>query len=446
MREAESEYIACVESLWGDVEGRARAHAYMADSPAVFHGLPTAINFIPKIYDRAQIAFFEDVVAQTNAIISKVIDRYAADASYRALFGFEPELERLVLIDPGYSCKVPFGRYDIFFDEGAGSFKFCELNTDGSAAMLRDWEGTRALSHAESHRVMAARLGLEPQDMFAPLVSALLDMYVGEVDPSNPTPRVGIVDFRESANVAELEHFVGAFAEAGICADLIFVDELPDRMRGARKPDVIYRRAVTLEVMEALVGRMGAENGRGAKTLISAYEAGDVCLMGGFRTQVAHCKQIFRVLHHEMTKAFLKEGESAFIDAHVPYTALLDGSLLEERDVRNTREAWIIKPPDGYSGHGVYAGRDMDASEWARLIDMHRDTGYVIQEYCEQVSMLNMGTEPDARLEPWNILTGLFSYGDKLGGVYIRTGQTSVIVDTNGSRCAPVFVASKESI
>jgi hypothetical protein len=447
MGKLENEYTQIVRSLDGDSAGVRIAKAYMDNSPAIFHGIPTLISFIPKFYGQQALLDFAQIIETTNRILDKVVDYYYENSEYRKLFGFDSFLERLVLTNPGYECKVPFGRYDIFLDEESGAFKFCELNTDGSAAMLRDSEGACALAQTDSFSQMLLNHKLHPQDLFSQLPQDFMRIYA-EFPARQENPHVGIVDFRESANVAELERFKETFIAAGISADVIFVDELVEKSGelfarkadGEHRVDAIYRRAVTLELMEALEEPSDSSNRIGTQALIDCFESDTLCLIGGFRTQIAHCKQIFFVLHHEMTAAILDADELDFVKEHIPYTAF----LVMNEDVIINKDAWIIKPPDGFSGHGVYAGKDCSPEQWQELIEKYSNTGYILQEYCEQYSTPNFsvnetGVDFDA-LENWNILTGLYTYGGKFAGVYIRTGKTGVIVDSNGAACMPVFL------
>ena len=46
---------------------------------------------------------------------------------------------------------------------------------------------------------------------------------------------------------------------------------------------------------------------------IKAAENNDVCLIGDFKTQVIHNKIVFKVLHDDMTSAFLTDEEKQYV-------------------------------------------------------------------------------------------------------------------------------------
>lgn len=98
---------------------------------------------------------------------------------------------------------------------------------------------------------------------------------------------------------------------------------------------------------------------------------------GHFRTTVVHSKEVNIALFDKRTRAFLTEEEAAFVDAHVPRTYRLEsgvnGFTLDE--VKDNKDAWIIKPADDYGAHGVYPGVDFDQARWERIVDENLDAG-----------------------------------------------------------------------
>jgi hypothetical protein len=202
----------------------------------------------------------------------------------------------------------------------------------------------------------------------------------------------------------------------------------------------------------------------GAHALIRAVEERSICMIGGFVTHVAHCKQLFTVLHLPETAALLTEDERAFIRRHVPYTTRLDNRHIDLSVIKAEKDRWIIKPQDGYASQGVYAGIDHSQDAWGRLIDECSAKQYVVQHYCEQYAMPNTRVTPldangkrrfvtaadwasasptdVARLEPWNILTGLYLYDGRFSGVYVRAGQKGIIVGFAGGITVPSFLAA----
>lgn len=481
-----------LERLGGDIRGRLEAQAYLNDSDARYHGEVIGMGLLPKLYDEDALRAFDRIVTTTYAILEKMTRRFIEDADYRALFRFSPLLERLILLPDTYECAIPIGRFDIFLNEDDGSFMFCEFNTDGTSAMNEDREVSNALALTATLNEFSSRHHVDAQELFDPWVEEFMRIYE-DSSISVLDPVVAIVDYMDSAIVDEQLEFRRRFAHYGVnclvvdVSTLEYVDgKLYGRDVSKQHPahlmptqiDAVYRRAVTHELLRELEGSgekaerllspeprattnearpVSHKALRGAFALLAAVFDKSACMIGGFKTQVAHSKACFCLLHHPRTLAFLTEDEGAFIREHVPRTTWLKPDCIDIERVKRERENWIIKPVDGYASQGVQAGSSLDAKEWGLLIDEKAEEDYIVQEYCPQFQTLNtLPVPPDdsgrllftnnigARkledqgvfdpvgLTPYNILTGLYCYGGRFSGIYVRSGPDAVIVGSRG--------------
>jgi hypothetical protein len=476
-------YLEQFEQLAGDPEGRLAAQEYLCASDARYHGEVIGMGFLPKLYDRAALSAFDTLVTRTYAILEKMTERFIEDAEYRALFRFSPLLEKLIALPNKTACTIPICRIDLFLNEDDGSFKFCEFNTDGTSAMNEDAEVANALAVSATLKRFGTHHRLCAQELFDPWVETFLDLYYQSAD-SVPEPVVAIVDYAKSAVLPEQLEFRRRFERYGInclVVDVASLEYLPGALYGRDvseqhpahnmplRIDAVYRRAVTSELVQELENT-GADVDslldpgqrieicpRGAAALVAGVARGKVCMMGGFQTQVAHSKASFCLLHHPRTLEFLSEDERHFVREHVPFTTWLDESCIDISLVKSEREKWIIKPADGYASKGVQAGKSLSAAAWSALIDEKLEEEYIVQEYVPQFQTLNTlpvplddeGTplfssvemaqrsaeyEPDSAygLRPYNVLTGLFGYGGRFIGVYVRSGPDAIIVGARG--------------
>lgn len=461
LRTLQAEYIEGFRALDGDLDGRESAQRFMDGSTAIYHGEVVNFGFIPKLYDESALRLFRDIAETTHRILTKIIDRYLHDEQYRKLFGFPSELERLICLPTGYDCQLPIARVDIFLDEDTLDFQFCEFNADGSSAMNEDREIVNALGRTETYRLMAQHHSICPQELFEGWVDEFLAIYATYVNRVDD-PTIAIIDYTGSATSNEFEVFRQRFEKRGLHCLIGDIRELSfhdgalynTEGPGGRKIDAIYRRAVTAEIMDDLQGRMDSGPSAGVRALVEAVSNQAVCMIGGFRTQIAHSKQIFKVLHEKQTAAFLTPEEQQFIRKHIPYTVYLTNDEIDIEMVVANKDRWIIKPTDRYGSAGVFAGCDHTQSEWTNLVHAHVDKDYIVQTYCRQFATPNTRPFPyDARgkalcttraqaeadptfdprrLEDWNILTGLYLYGGKFSGTFIRAGQAGIIVGFAG--------------
>ncbi len=456
MRQLEIEYEQIVEALNGDEEGRKAADNYMRSSTAIYKGEIIEIGFIPKLIDESTMRHIDWIQQTTYRILQKVIARFMRDAEYRKLFAFSKELEHLIMLPSGYDCDIPIGRFDIFLDERSGDFMFCEFNTDGSSAMNEDRESANALALSPAFAEMRKKHSLAAQELFDGWVDAFMDIYSG-YNKRVENPQMAIIDFENSAGPQEFAEFKRRFEAKGMRTRIVWMHDLEYResstsSNGEELPaglythdgthiDLVYRRAVTADVMDALEDKTSKAETEGAKAMVKAYERQEVCLIGSFRTQIAHCKQVFRVLHHQMTSEILDSDEQDFVKKHVPATKFLIPEEADIEEIIANKDRWIIKPADRYGSKSVYAGRDHEQSKWEELVTASVGSDHIVQEYCEQYPTPNcMPYPPKEPIEDWNNLIGYYNYGGKLGGLFNRAGRAGIIVGYAGGITVPAFL------
>ncbi len=441
MKRLREEYLSIMKDLDGDVPGREAALAYVADSDIWAYGAPAPFSYVPHLFGPDDVAFLRDVSSTTHGILTKIIARFLEDPSYREIFHFPAEVERLILLPCDYHELLPLARFDLFLDEADRSFKFCEFNTDGSGAMSRDLEVGHALQQGATYQEFARRHQVDQFELFDSWVRAFMKSYRETADAKD-VPTIAVTDFRESGVFSDFNRFIAAFERAGMPARFVDVREfvfdgehLVDPSDGT-VIDAVYRRAVTSEILQH-PGECDA--------FIDAIAAGKVCVIGHFRTTVVHSKVISIVLFDPRTRAFLTPEEGAFIDAHVPRTYRLkrDGSV-DLETVLATKDEWIVKPEDDYGAHGVYLGLDMDDEAWRAAIENSLDKGFVVQEFYppHRIDMLRPEVPEDGntfKVQAWRTMPGLYVYNGELAGLYCRESLEGIIALDRGGVCTPSF-------
>jgi len=418
---------------------------YMESSTAVYHGVPVACLYMPKIFSAAAWDCLNSAAHTMYTILEKVIRRYLDDPAYRTLFPFSAELDELIRTEAGYPCLLPIARLDIFFNEDDFSFKFCEFNADGASGMNESRELDNAHRQSDIFLQMNSTHKIRPFELFDTWIqdfAGLYDSYSGNGNESTVRPRIVITDFTDRATPNEFIAFRTAFQKAGFDTDICDIRELmytggelktPD----GRKVDAVYRRAVTCDIMERK---------NEAAAFIEAAKDGAVCIIGHFRTQIIHNKAIFRILRMPETSAFLTEAEVEFIAQHIPETLRLKTGEFDPAEILANKDEWIIKPEDLYGSRGVYAGIDHSPEKWRNHITQATDADYLLQRYCPPFRSvnLNFNGNDSPNFEEYNNITGMFMYGGKLAGLYSRAGQSGVISSHEQGMTMASFVETKE--
>lgn len=441
LAEINKEYMKGIkEDREEDFASAGRALSYIQNSTAKYHGRCVRTLYIPKIFTEWDIKLFEKAITELYGIFDKVIKHYYEDEAYRKLFGFEKELEELILREVKYKTNIPVARIDIFYNEDTGDFKFCEFNTDGTSAMNEDRELNKAIRLTSAYEIFAAKYEISTFELFDSWVEEFLKIYgeFAENTGKKKTPNVAIVDFMENATEQEFKIFKERFEAKGIRAEICEIRELTYSdnklySKDGMEIDAIYRRAVTSDIMKHY-SEVGA--------FLQAVKEEAACLIGEFRTQIVHNKILFKLLHDEKTQAFLTEEEKEYVKKHVPLTVNLEAGKFDYQEVIKNKDQWIIKPEDSYGSQGVYAGVEYGQDAWKEKVDGAMGKHYLLQEFCRPFETPNVDLmkSRDAEIANYSNLTGMFVYDGKFRGIYSRISRSEIISTQYSEMALPTIV------
>ena len=399
----------------------------MQESTAIYKGEVIPYLFQPLFYTIKDVKRFEYIAKIMNSIINKSVKRYLNDDEFRRLFNFTPSMEKLILIDPGYSSPAPISRFDLFYNY-SDEYKFCELNGDGSSAMNES--NTLEEIFTNSSLFKDFYNNTRYYELFESWYHELLNIY-REFGGEEKHPNIAIVDFAGLGTSEEFKRFKLTFEKLGSKTVIADPRELEYRDNHLYyqdfKIDLIYRRAVNKEIDNRLSD---------VKELLSAYENRDVCVVGPFRSEIMHNKIFFAILHNEVTKEFLTAEEIEFIKLHIPLTEVLSKSNLTF--VKENKDIMVLKPMNLYSARGVHIGLDFTQERWCELVNESLEIGdYLYQEFCvpapKVVTYIEEGEPVHAQ---FNSTLGLFNYNNNFAGLYSRLGRENGI-----SALSEVFTA-----
>ncbi len=373
---------------------------------------------IPKVFTMEDKKRFENIVNTTYSIFTKVIEAYKKDPQIRKRFGFSSELEQLILCEPAYKSPIPICRIDIFYDEKTKDFHFCEFNTDGTSAMNEN-------KRLNDFLLLNNIYQMDPQDYeIMELVDSWADAFIKTMkeDPNVcKEARIGICDFLENAYYTELYVFEDVFKQKGYDCEVVDIRDLEYKegklysKKTHKVIDVIYRRAVTRDVMDHYDQ---------VQPFIQAYLHHDVCCIGAFQTQLVHHKQITQVLMDPLMQSYFTKDEITFIEEHCPVTYDLHSDILEK--IQN-KDEWIIKPKDSYASKGVWAGIDLKQEQWDQVVSQHLDANYIVQKYITPYKTKNIDLVNFDVFKEYSNMSGLYVYNGQFAGVYSRCSDGGII-------------------
>lgn len=379
---------------------------------------------IPTLYDayfysQEDYKLYDDMIDTFMSIVEKVTKEYVENESYRKLFALDPLTEKLILKDPGYNISTPIARFDVMYD-GREDYKFCELNTDGSSAMLEDKSLADLMKETKAIEKLKEKYVIDHIDLLESLVDSIEVLYY-KTKKTKEKINIAIVDIVEFDNI-EFKTIQKLFEKKGHRCKIANLKDLERKDGGLyiddMKIDLVYRRLVTSDLIE---------NKDIGKNLIDAYLNDEVMTIGSFRSTLFYTKDIFRILRLKESQKILSEKENEFIKKHIPYTEKFDYQKDKEK-ILEEKDKYILKPIQGYASHGIYVGKEHDKKEFEKILDQIKDKDYIYQEYYTVKPIKFIKMEDDkAKLEDFSFVTGLFAYNKKFISPYMRIGNAALI-------------------
>lgn len=416
----------------------------VSKSKAIYKGEPVPTLYLPMIYSPEDIRVFDHALEGMRSVVNTTIDLYMKHPHVRELFAFDPRLEALMMQPHYYEAKVPMGRFDIFY-YGNGHYMFCELNADGASAMneqkelARVWETTALKGDLE----MSRKWAFESYELFDSWVAEVWHLYKAFcihapfVETEKEKPFVAIVDFVDKSSPIEFLEFKKAFEKGGFKCEIVdprHIQTIDGLMTFENQViDVVYRRLVTKDLMDRY---------EEIPAFIEGLRANKTCVIGSLKTQIVHSKRFFEVLHHPEIRKYFSGPQRVFIEKHVPFT-----SRLTFKDIYvDRKDDYIIKPVDYYASKGVCAGQDYDEATWRDLLKEKSQEDYIVQRYCPLSLVENVLYNKKSGFEKhaFKTITGLFTYNEKLSGVYVRAGLNAIISGLHDGYTLPTFIASEK--
>ncbi|HEU4656826.1 MAG TPA: circularly permuted type 2 ATP-grasp protein [Capillimicrobium sp.] len=398
-----------------------RVRRFAADHGATFgHGRVFAVDPVPRLLTAAEWADLEDGLGQRVRALDAFVRDVASGEQRIVAAGVLPErLARSLPFreddlagapePPG--ARVAIAGLDVVRDR-SGRFRVLEDNVRTPSGLAY---------------VLAARGAVERELGEAgeprPLRAAIAEQLRRVLDAARPRPASDdavVVLTDGPANDAFFEH--GVLAElAGV--ELVTPADVRadgDRLRlraSGREIQVVYRRTDA----DAIRGPDGAPTPIG-ELLLDPVRAGRIAVVNAFGTGVADDKRIYPYVD-AMVRFYL--GEEPRLPS-VPTYDLEDRAARDEALAR--LDELVLKPRDGFGGHGVLIGATATDGELRRAAErIVRDPG----RWCAQERVL-LSTHPTAiggRLVPRHVDLRPFVFFDGETATAIPGGLTRVALE-----------------
>lgn len=180
------------------------------------------------------------------------------------------------------------------------------------------------------------------------------------------------------------------------------------------------------------------------------YKRGRLILFSSPLAQLLTDKRNLALLSSRADSDDLTSAERDLVATHVPWTRRLEHGLVRFRgrtlripgDLAAVRKFLVLKKATSLAGQHVHFGAECAPAEWDHLIQRGlKELDWIVQEHLTpERYVFQSGAEGIA---PFDAVLGLFVFGGRFGGVYVRTqpvaGGASIVNRERGAQVAVVF-------
>ncbi|CAN5686511.1 hypothetical protein BH11MYX1_BH11MYX1_01260 [soil metagenome] len=385
------------------------------------HGIFFGEGILPTYADAFLAS--RECVARWSAQAERLVEsaelaahRLVSDPGFFESMGLSANAVELVRVDPGYRRICVFARPDGI--PVGQDMKFVEVNSDSPAMMMFLDVVSRCLLELDAFSWL--REYPKPLSATDRLLDTLLDCYREFGGTRQPT--IAITDWEgqktrfEHARIAE--HFKARGYPTVVCDPRAFCTVGNELHAGDHRIDIVYRRALTAEV----IARQAE-----VKPLLDAYRDHTICMANPLRSYVAGVKS---VLSHLATHG---------AEEVIPRTILLDGEDARAI-VRRAPATWVLKKSESHGGEHVILPEPANMIAWQAALEASAREVWIAQEYLEVPKLALSVVEGDevVRAEKhynWNP----FIFGGTYAGGLVRVSSTPLINITLGGGLLPTF-------
>jgi hypothetical protein len=184
-------------------------------------------------------------------------------------------------------------------------------------------------------------------------------------------------------------------------------------------------------------------------TVLWCQKAGTVCVYNGLLVKMLVDKRNLALLSEYEDSEYFEADERALIRDHIPWSRIVADvqttyrgeTVSLPRFLNANRAALILKPALQSGGKDVYVGKFTDAGRWERLAQRAGREGWIAQDYIEP--RLRLYTDSVDAAVPMTVVWGMFSFGERYGGGYLRMlphgARSGVVNSCGGAIEGPIF-------
>jgi hypothetical protein len=363
-------------------ESQAQLEEQLRRRGLFFGDRPLSSVLRPRFLTPDQYTFLQRRIAILLPAFGKLYANAMESEQFRAQFGLFDWEEELLASDPGFREASPVSRLDAFFTHERGGLRFTEYNAETPAAAAYNDVLAEVFFGLPIMRRFLRDFEVRPQPARHQVMHALLDAWQ-EWSGGRTKPRIAIIDWREVPTFSEFvitAEYLRAQGLDCVITDPREVEYSNGRLHAEGGPvDLLYKRVLISELIE----RGGLDH-----PVVRAVRDRAVCMVNPFRCKILHKKASLAALSDERNAHLFDRRELEIIQAHVPWTRVVEERHTEFNGERidllpwaaENREQLVLKPNDEYGGKGIVLGWLVSADEWQDALRSALADPFIVQD------------------------------------------------------------------
>lgn len=412
--------------------------AFRKGTASGFEVLPVFLT--PLVISRQELAVFERVAVVVEQALRRLVELWLHKPDLRQRVPVSDRILELLSYESGYSSVLNITRFDAIYDSMTRRLKLIECNAGDPSGMGYNDMLVSALELLPAYQKLKARLGLATRRLVPSLRDALLATYNEFCRNTgrkfDKAPAIGMMVAKNSVVENDHQWMASILNDMGADAEVVDPREIELGENGAyarsRSFELLFRDTID----ELSLGCFWNDT----SNLRQAISQKHICMVNPVSASIGDKKSLFSFLSDPAYFGLYSSSTAQLLRDCIPWTRMLVPRNVEisgaKRDLfeytRAKRELLVLKPTDGYGGHGVHIGYETTSSVWESILNAaYNEPGtWVAQERIPvaPIELGKVGSDGTIDVGPRYVTWSLWVHRGRFAGTFAR-GSNKVVTN-----------------
>ncbi|MBN1549908.1 hypothetical protein JW979_00505 [bacterium] len=389
--------------------------------------------------------------------VEKVGKLFLEGHDFKGLIHQEGRIAELSKVDPIYPSLQVMVRLDCFYHPDTGEMKFLEFNCGDPSGMGWNDAMLDIFLSLPAIQKFAELYDLHTDHLLETHLQAMLKKYnefcAAKGLKAKEKPTFAIVCWRKSTILNDVLEIVETYKRHGY--DAVFAD--PSDFNYDGKTVTVDGTLIDAVYRDAIDDFIKPQYWPHCQDIINAYRDGNICFVNPVRAATGDFKTLPAIMSDENYRNLFSEEEWDTMIKTVPWTRQVKNGITtsfhsEKGEMsallKRNKDAFVLKPNEGYGGFGIFIGIDCSQKEWENAVDKAVAPGsdYAVQEFVK-IPIDRFPVIENGKFKGFfdrNVNINYWSHAGEFAGAFLRAAVGNVINVHQGGGLVPVFFVSEK--